>query len=297
MKIIEKVVSDVDDAVKYVFDSVGLSFEVSYINKNKRSDDEAKSSSKHIICVSTHSGCVMGCKFCHLTGESTGMTQLAPSAIMDAIEIIYKEQIKGKEEKEILISFMGSGEPMMSTQVIISVMEMINENMTGQNIRFALATMLPDTSSSRLALFELAEEVKKNKYNLKIHLSLHFTVNDTRKEWMPNASDIRPSIAALEYYNKLTRNEVEIHYTLIDKVNDKLTDLNWLVNLLKGRDIPVKFLKFNPTDNSNFNPSDKSVFVWFRDYLYHHDIMSEYYEPNGADVGASCGQFKLEHYN
>ncbi|MCK5019761.1 MAG: radical SAM protein [Candidatus Peribacteraceae bacterium] len=296
MKVLEKIESEVDNVVKYVFDSNGSPFEVSYINKNQRTDDEAKSASKHIICVSTHSGCIMGCKFCHLTGNSTGMAQITPSTIVDAVEVIYDEQIKDKEIKEILVSFMGSGEPLMSSLVVTHTMSILNKHFKEKNMRFALATMLPNTRDGRMALFDIAEVVKNHEYNLKVHLSLHFTDDELREHWMPNATNIETAISALEYYANLTGNEVEIHYALIDEVNDSDDNCKKLAKLLKGRNIPIKFLKFNPSNESEFNPSDKSRFIVFRDYLSLHGIQSEYYEPNGADVGASCGQFKLEHY-
>ena len=74
---------------------------------------------------------------------------------------------------------------------------------------------------------------------------------------MPNSLSILPSLVALEYYKKLTNNSVEIHYTLIDGINDTEQDAILLSEFLKNRDIPVKFLFYNEKPTIEFHAKFK----------------------------------------
>ena len=113
---------------------------------------------------------------------------------------------------------------------------------------------------------------------------------------MPNSLSILPSLVALEYYKKITNNSVEIHYTLIDGVNDTEQDAIRLGEFLKYRGIPVKFLFYNEKPTIEFHASSKKKLNLFKKILGKYNIGYEYYIPPGLDVGASCGQFLMEYY-
>jgi adenine C2-methylase RlmN of 23S rRNA A2503 and tRNA A37 len=111
---------------------------------------------------------------------------------------------------------------------------------------------------------------------------------------MPAAMRIEPALAALEFYHKLTGNSVEIHYTLIEGVNDSVDDAYKLGHMLKFRDIPVKILKYNEReaiqDKSSGNVDE------FMNTLKWVGVPVEYYNPPGFDVGSSCGALLLYYY-
>jgi 23S rRNA (adenine2503-C2)-methyltransferase len=161
-------------------------------------------------------------------------------------------------------------------------------------IRFAIATSIP--SFVQVNFFKLADEIYRNKLPVKIHLSLHYTIDLLRKEWMPNSLNIITSLIALEYYKKLTNNSVEIHYALIEGINDTEQDAILLTEFLKNRDIPVKFLFYNEKPTIEFHASSKDKLKVFKKYFDKYSIAYEYYIPPGLDVGASCGQFLMEYY-
>ena len=145
-------------------------------------------------------------------------------------------------------------------------------------------------------IFKLTDEIYRNNLLVKIHLSLHYTIDLMRKEWMPESLNIIPSLVALEYYKKLTNNSAEIHYTLIDGINDTEQDAILLNEFLKTRDIPVKFLFYNEKPTLDFHASSKDKLKIFKKYFDKNGIQSEYYIPPGLDVGASCGQFLIDYY-
>ena len=127
--------------------------------------------------------------------------------------------------RPLLISYMGCGEPLLNYKQVKDSMILLRD--TYQTIkvpliRFAIATSLPEFAW--INFFNLTNEIHKEKLPVKIHLSLHYTIDSIRKDWMPNSLSILPSLVALEYYKKITNNSVEIHYTLIDGVNDTERD-------------------------------------------------------------------------
>jgi 23S rRNA (adenine2503-C2)-methyltransferase len=113
---------------------------------------------------------------------------------------------------------------------------------------------------------------------------------------MPSALPIIPSLSALDFYKKLTGNSVEIHYALIDGVNDTEQDAILLSNFLKDKDIPVKFLFYNEKPTIEYHASSKEKLSIFKRYFDRYGIQHEYYIPPGLDVGASCGQFLMDYY-
>lgn len=275
MQIVERIPSKLDKTVKYVtlLDD-GLITEASYINK----DD-----GKDIICLSTHTGCNLGCKFCHTT-DCKNVVIVRP---LDAGEIFRIAREIARSEvldpaRTLLVSFMGCGEPMLNPELPFAL-SMIHQ--LGPKVRFALATLLPIGTS--------LDELDVQGFDVKVHLSLHFTEDHVRREWMPFASQIVPSIRQLYEYQQ-RGNRAEIHYALIDGINDSEEDAKRLVELLQGKNISVKLIKYNRRLSLEHQPSSSDVLKRFREIL--GDFPHEYYEPPGIDVGSSCGAFLLEHY-
>jgi 23S rRNA (adenine2503-C2)-methyltransferase len=286
MELLKQIKSTEDKTIKYIFKlHDGLIVETTYIDNN---------TGKDIICVPCQTLCGMGCTFCHLTdyvGELK-LRNLTKHEIIETIEHIIADLKLMDKNRPLLISYMGSGEPLLNSTEVIDSMIMLMSNY--DNIRFGLATSLP--RSNWLGFFKLTDRVKDNKIPLKIHLSLHYTTDKQRGEFMPNSLEIKSSIQALGFYRELTGNPIEIHYTLIKDINDHVRDVIVLKNLLFGYDIPIKFIRFNSKESNPNEGAEKQTIADFRFLLEEFGISTEYYEPPGKDVGASCGQFLMDEY-
>ena len=291
MRLLEKIFSKADKTIKFIFlTEDNLVIELSYINK----DD-----GKDIICVPSQTSCKMRCKFCHITEATDKLVNrnLKSPELVEAVNFVYNDLKLGANPKVLLISYMGCGEPILNYDNIVSNMidlRSIYQDVKVPLIRFAIATSLP--RAAHLNFFRLTDEINKHKLPVKVHLSLHYTIDLIRKEWMPHSLDILPSIVALEFYKKMTKNSVEIHYTLIDNVNDTEQDAILLTEMLKNRGIPVKFLFYNEKSTLEFHASSREKLKIFRNYFEKNGIDHEYYIPPGLDVGASCGQFLMDYY-
>lgn len=283
MKLLSKVKSQEDKTVKYVFKlHDNIISEATYIDNN---------TGKDIICVSCQTMCAMGCTFCHLTDNigKLKLRNLTKYEIVESVDYIIKDL--NLKNRTLLISYMGCGEPLQNFSEVYDSMVMMLDY---PNIRFGLSTMLP--KSRWMNLFELAKRVKEMNIPLKVHFSLHYTNDERRKEMMPSSTKIKASISALEFYKQYTGQSVEVHYTLIKDENDSDTDITNLIHILKGREIPIKFLRFNSKESSHNEGAEKATIKTFRVMLEEFGVKTEYYEPPGKDVGASCGQFLFDQY-
>jgi len=278
-----KKLKSTDGTIKYVVRSNKRIMELSYINK----DD-----GKDIICVPSQTMCNVGCKFCHTTDYigKIDCYNLTDSDIYEGVRYVYEQETLGN--KVLLISYMGCGEPTYNTKNVISSMQMIKERLSSPYTRFAVATCLPNSGG----FFTLVDLIKHYNLPVKLHLSLHYTIDSIRKEWMPASIDIMPALAAVDFYKKYTSNSVEIHYALLDGVNDTEQDAILLSTFLKDKDINVKFLFYNEKPTLKAIASNKSKLNIFRRYLDKYNIQHEYYIPPGLDIGASCGQFLMDYY-
>lgn len=283
------VYSKVDDTQKYVFvrNHDGAVLEFSYINKKDGKD---------IICVPSQTMCNIGCKFCHTT-EYIGKIKVTPiltSELAEGINHIYDDLKLSENPKTLLISFMGCGEPFLNHENIIDLMLFVRHYYNKIKVRFAIATSLPHIAVCEF--FGFTEMVKSYKLDVKLHLSIHYTDNKLRAEWMPRSINIESTLAAGEFFKTYTGNNVEIHYALIDGVNDTVADAMLLCHLINGKDFNVKFLFYNKKQSLGMHPSELYKFEIFERRLGEIGISSEYYKPPGLDVGASCGQFLMDEY-
>ena len=289
---LKKVKSKLDSTQKFIFKTLedNLIIEFSYINKNDGKD---------IICIPSQTMCNLGCKFCH-TQDYIGKIKcrnLTSDEILEGIKFAYNELHLEQEKKVLLVSLMGCGDPILNVDEVIESMikiKQLEQEYQIPYVRFAIATSIPKNKWENF--FQLTNLISFYKLPVKLHLSLHYTIDAIRKEWMPNSLDIIPSLSAVDFYKKVTGNAVEIHYTLIDGVNDTEQDAILLSTFLKDKDINVKFLFYNEKPTLNAHASNKNKLSIFKRYFDKYSISHEYYIPPGLSIGGSCGQFLMDYY-
>ena len=285
MKLQKTVKSERDNVTKYIFNTEdNLIVEVSYINK----DD-----GKDIICVPCQTMCNLACKFCHTT-EYIGKIKnrnLTSYEITDTVNHIYDHQKLEGLNRLLLVSFMGCGEPLENvSEVIIAMVRLKLDSFSP--VRFAVATGIPKKNVKEF--FEFTSKVKFHRLDVKLHLSLHYTDDKLRKEWMPSTMDILPTLDAAQFFKSYTGNKVEIHYALIEGLNDGIQDGLDLLSMLQSRGFNVKILFYNEKESLEVKPSDQYEF--FRELLTNNHVECEYYIPPGIDIGSSCGMFLMDYY-
>lgn len=281
MELTNCIKSKVDATEKYIFNLKGQEVELSYIQKNDGKD---------IIICPTQTSCKMGCTFCFLTGMNLPVVNLTAEDMCSGVNQVIKEAGLPHSET-LLVSFMGSGEPLLNYKSTIrACKELCHLGLRAlggkapyfHTVRFAVATMIPSSQLMR----EFTEAART--LPIKLHLSLHSPFDDVRNRMMPAAEKVKPSLDLLRDYYCITKNPIEIHYTLIDGVNDREEDKQALLELLDA-DTPIKFLDFKVRCDSDRRGSSRVGY--FRGALEAAGVPTEFYAPPGPDIGSSCGQF------
>jgi 23S rRNA (adenine2503-C2)-methyltransferase len=269
--------SRLDTTKKFVFSVKNQEVEFSYIHKNDGKD---------IIVCPTQTSCKMGCTFCFLTGMDLPVVNLTAEDIATGVQAVV-EKAGLPESPELLLSFMGAGEPLLNYKHVINgckkVCQTAQSHVGYKTLRFAIATMIP--SSALMRGFTEASKL----FNFKVHLSLHSPFDDVRRKMMPQAVLVKESLELLREHKAYTGHDIEIHYTLIDGFNDRDEDLEKLLKLLDA-DTPIKFLDFKAKPGTTMRKSSRVD--EFRDALENAGIITEFYNPPGSDIGSSCGQFE-----
>ena len=294
-----------DGTIKSVFKVEKGIIEMSLINTKEDMD---------MLCVPTHHFCNMGCKMCHLTNNKLNK-KMIPININDFLNGLVKSvsDIRGfrrTKKKKLLISFMGVGEPLLNLELIEKVYKSeyyIKERLGYDDVSYALASMMPNDN-----ILKLIELVNSINMPLKIHFSLHNPIDSKRKGLIPNTKvSVEDALGYLVNYrniiqsNKIIMNKyikfhrtndpVEIHYTLIDDINDSNEELNVMINLLKKYEIPIKFLKFNPTNKMLISKNED---IWLKKIKKEiPNLRVKTYSPPGKEVGSSCGEFTKHYYH
>lgn len=293
-----------DNSIKNVFENEnGEVIEITLLQNRAERD---------VVCVPTHYFCTLGCKFCHLTNffSTKTMKKISVDEFNEALVRTLciengSELIRRTYKKDILISFMGVGEPLCNIDLIRDVfLTDITKKLGFKNVSYACATMCP-----KLELLEdLFKVVEEYNIPLKIHFSLHTPNDEERRKIIPSSTAnvidicnalrkysifIERSPEILENFEKFHKNlsGVEIHYTLINGVNDSLDNLDTICRILILYGFVIKFIDFNEVGDM---AKSRLVDVWKKE-LSVFGSKVKYYCPPGRNIGSSCGQF-TRHY-
>ena len=237
-------------------------------------------------CVSTQTGCVMGCKFC-----ATALYKQCRN--LTAGEIVAQVQIADKIAKELgtngltNLVYMGMGEPMLNLAEVKRSIELLNDE-RGLNIgqrKIAISTCgLPEQ------IRQMAD------WGMQIHLaiSLHAANDELRRELMPAASRyaIKELLAAADDYQEKTGRRVCYEYALFKGVNDRPEAARSLGKLLDGHGALINLIPANPLPETGFIPSDDETIKHFSQLLSLYNVEVQVRQERGRDINAACGQLR-----
>lgn len=266
-----------------------------------------------VVCAPTHHFCNLGCKMCHLTNKGLNKAMVpikAEDFIECLIKTVTKKGVRRTDKKNLLISFMGVGEPLLNLKLIEEIYkneDSLKEELGYENIGYALATMMPNDN-----ILKLKDLVDRLEIPLKVHFSMHTPIDEERYELIPSTRvSVREALGYLVEYRKCiqanekimeryvklhrTNDPVEIHYTLIKGVNDGERELEEVCKLLKEYEIVIKFIRFNPINELERSMNEELWVKRIGEVV--PDLRIKTYSPPGRGVGSSCGEFTKHYYH
>lgn len=276
LRIVEKLTSQIDGTIKYLFELWDSHIIESVFMQYKHGNS---------VCISSQVGCRMGCKFCASTIEGR-VRNLMPSEMVGQIYAIQKDT----NERVSNVVVMGSGEPLEELDITLQFIHLINDPL-GQNIGSRHITV------STCGLVPEMRRLADEKLQINLALSLHATTDEKRREVMPIAN--RYTIAELmdtcRYFVRQTNRRITFEYALIENENDQEEDAQRLGKLLKGMLCHVNLIPVNKIEERTYKSSQASRIQRFIHILEQYGVPTTLRRTLGADIDAACGQLRRRY--
>lgn len=256
-----------DNSKKYLFrNRDGLYFETVFIPDGKR----------NTVCVSTQSGCRMGCPFC-VTGKYGFHGNL------DAGDIV--NQVIGIHESESVthVVFMGMGEPLDNPENVMKACNILSAE-------WGKAISQGNITVSTVGINPGVKQFLENS-SCNLTLSLFSPFPEERRMVIPAeikypASDI---IEIMKNYPVRKKRRLSVAYVMINSVNDTDKHLRGLKEMLVGTKIRINLLPYHRIGNETYRSSPYERMMFFKHNLVTSGISASIRKSRGEDISAACG--------
>lgn len=256
-----------DKTIKYLFKSPeGKQFETVYIPDVKR----------NTVCVSTQSGCRMGCPFC-VTARYGFFGNLSEADILNQVL-----SLPGSE-KVTHVVFMGMGEPMDNLENVLKACEILTAE-------WGMAISPGNITVSSVGITPAIKSFLVNSA-CNLTLSLYSPFPGERISVVPAEKKypVREIIEIMKRFPVRKKRRLSVAYVMIKDVNDTDKHFNGLMNLLKDSGIRVNLLPYHQVKGDSNRSSSEERMQFFRHNLVISGISASIRKSRGTDISAACG--------
>ena len=242
------------------------------------------------VCVTTQSGCNIGCTFCAsgLIRKQRDLT--AGEIVAQIMQVQHYLDAAGEGERVSHVVVMGIGEPFDNFTNVINFIHIINDQ---HGLDIGARHITVSTSGLANKIREFAD------LHLQVNLaiSLHAPNNDLRSSIMRinRAWPLEKLFAAIDYYTTTTNRRITFEYIMLNDVNDHPKEAHELVELLT----PFKKLAFvnlipynTVVEHPQYSRSTPENIAKFHDIVYRGGINCVVRKEHGGDIDAACGQLR-----
>ena len=234
------------------------------------------------LCVSSQSGCRMGCRFC-MTGRQ------GFHGHMSAADII--SQFIAVDESDRLTNavFMGMGEPLDNYDNVMRAIEILTADWgfawSPKRITLSTIGVIP-------ALKRYLDECRCH-----LAVSLHNPFAEERLSVMPaqNAWPVQEVIDLIRKYDFTGQRRVSFEYTMFAGFNDTKTHADALIRMLRGLECRMNLIRFHKIPDFPYETSPDVIIENFKNRLNNSGIMTTVRASRGEDILAACGMLAGEH--
>lgn len=235
------------------------------------------------LCISTQSGCAMGCSFC-ATGHMGFFRSLSPGEIVSQV-LFFSRKLKLEGKKVTNLVFMGMGEPFHNYEGTMKAISILGDemgfNMGARRMTISTVGIVPQ-------IMRFADE--NTQINLAI--SLHSIDNNIRSSMMPvnDKYPVEELLNACAYYAEKTNRRLSFEWALIKGVNDSPEVAHNLAKRVHSLLCHVNLIQLNPTIQFTGQGSTKDTALRFKDILVNNGMPCSIRLRRGIDINAGCGQ-------
>jgi 23S rRNA (adenine2503-C2)-methyltransferase len=245
---------------------------------------------RNTLCISTQSGCAMGCVFC-ATGQMGFRRNLSSGEIVEQV-VYYARQLAQSRQVVTNIVLMGMGEPFHNYESCMTAIDRMNHP-DGLNLgarRFTISTV---------GLVPMIKRFANEHRQVNLAISLHATDNETRERLLPinRKYPLEDLLKACHEYIEKTHRRITFEWALIQDVNDSAEQARQLGRLLNGLLCHVNVIPLNPTRGYTGMATTQARAKEFQKELERFGIPCTIRTRRGIDIQAGCGQLAIEKTN
>lgn len=239
------------------------------------------------LCISTQSGCNMGCVFC-ATGQMGFRRNLSSGEIVEQVTF-FARMLKQMDKKVTNVVVMGMGEPFQNYDAVLAAIDRLNDG-DGMNLgarRFTISTV---------GLVPGIERFTADNRQVNLAVSLHAANDALRSSLLPanKKYPLNELIPAVRTYVTETHRRITFEWALINGVNDREEDALELADLVHGMLCHVNVIPLNPTHEYSGQATTRERARAFKETLESRGIPCTIRLRRGIDIQAGCGQLAYE---
>ena len=274
-----------DGTRKYLFTSPdGGAYEAVYI------PEVAVGSGTNTLCVSSQTGCAVGCTFC-FTASLRKNRNLSTAEIIGQVhaaqlDLNASASDAGHSEmpKITNIVFMGMGEPLLNYDNVVVACQLMADV---RGLAFPWRRITVSTAGIVPNMQRLSEETE-----VQLALSLHAASDEIRSQIVPinKKWGVPALMQALRDYKLPKRRKFTIEYVMLGDVNDSIEEAHKLAVLLADVPCKVNLLPLNPHERTIHKTPTRARALAFQKVLLDRGFNVFIRTPRGQEISAACGQ-------
>ena len=228
------------------------------------------------ICVSSQSGCKMGCIFC-MTGKQGFQGNLTSNEILNQFRSLPEFR------KLTNIVYMGMGEPLDNISEVLKTLEILTSEWGygWSPTRITVSTV------------GLVSSIKDFLEKTKCHLavSLHSPFDEERRRLMPvqKTNTVAQVLDIIRNFDFNSQRRIFFEYILFKDLNDTPRHIKELAKILNGIKCRINIIRFHPIPGSEFFSPDEQTTISFKEALNKKGILTTIRASRGVDIQAACG--------
>ena len=237
------------------------------------------------VCISSQSGCSMGCIFC-ATGKSGLTRSLQPGELVDQVLLVQKDF----EKRVTNVVVMGQGEPFSNYESVLAGLRILNHQ---KLLAIGARHITVSTCGILSGISKLSDEPEQ----FTLAVSLHAARQDIRDKLIPSmkSQPLDKLKSSLVAYAEATGRRFSFEYALMKGLNDSQADLEALIDYSRGMLCHVNLIPLNKIDDSPIQPVSKHTMNFWNDELGKAGIACSIRKSRGSDIAAACGQLAAKH--
>jgi len=277
------------------------------------SSSEAGSKQRNTICLSTQSGCPVGCLFCaSATHRNSPIYALTKGEIIESYLITRAmvlsdngkkgDAIPDNNNEKFAALFMGSGEPFLNYDNVCAAIDaLVSEERIGLSARDVVLSTVgikPDMIS------RFTKETLNKDKKIRLAVSLHTVDDRLRQKLIPvkNLPLVTKILEEAFNYASSTKTRLTIECVMIKNLTDTNERIKKLADILRKysrkyhlikNNLIVNLIPYNQNEHgkkNGFAPSDEKDILRIKNFLISGGIFTIIRSNRGQDISSACGQ-------